>query len=151
MSWSKTKTNKELLWSLVTVYRLPPLSSHSYHTRACGISSVGRLVLFAALSDRHCLRVCCSCSGCLCCCPPCANCCGPFPLHVFSPQLLCQLLQDFPPSSPAAAAAAWIRCGHWSQPGRGCYRRLPLAIFPPLTEYGLAIWSGTSLPYLVLL
>ena len=31
-SWSKTKTNKELLWSLVTVCRLPPLSSQLPHT-----------------------------------------------------------------------------------------------------------------------
>ena len=110
--------------------RLPPLSSHSYPTWACGISSVRHLVPFAALSDRHCLRVrvCCCCSGCFRCCPLCADCCSRFPLHVFCPQLLCQLLQDFPPGSPAAGAP-WIRCGHWSQPGRGFYRRPPLAIF----------------------
>ena len=39
------------------------------HT-ACGISSVRRLVPFAALSDRHCLSVCCCCGGCFRCCPP---------------------------------------------------------------------------------
>ena len=58
------------------MHRLPPLSSHIYHTQACGISSVRCFVQFAALSDRHCLR----CHGCFCCCPPCANCCtAPFP------------------------------------------------------------------------
>ena len=53
-----------------------------------------------------------------------------FPLHVFCPQLLCQLLQDFPPGSPAAGAP-WIKCGHLSQPGQGCYRRPPPDIFRP--------------------
>ena len=67
----------------------------------------------------------------------------------FCPQLLCQLLQDFPPGSPAAAAP-WMRCRHWSLPGRGCYRRHWKSSVLPLTEYALAIWSGTSSPYLVL-
>ena len=40
----------------------------------------------------------------------------------FKKLLLCQLLQEFPPGSPAAGAP-WIRCRHWSQPGRGCHRR----------------------------
>ena len=140
-SWSQTK--EALLWSLVTVCRLPPLFSYSHHTLACGVSSVQCLVLFAALLDRYCLQFCvccCCCSGCFRCCPPCANCHGRFPLHVFCPQLLCQLLQDFPPGSPASGAP-WMRCGHWFQPGWGRYRRLPLAIFPALTEYGLTIWS----------
>ena len=128
------------------------LSSHSYNTRARGISSVWRLFPFAALSNRHRLRLhdCCCSGGWFRCCPPCADCRGHFPLHVFCPQLLCQLLQDFPPGSPAAAAP-WIRCGHWSQPGRGCYRRHWPSSVPPLTEYALAIWSGTSSPYFVLL
>ena len=121
-SWPKTKTKKEPLWSLLTVYRLPPLSLHSYHTQACGII---KCLTFAALSD--CLRVCCCCSGFFHYCPPCADCRSSFPLHVFCPQL-CQLLQDFPPGSPAAGAP-WIRCGHWSQPGRECYSRPPLATF----------------------
>ena len=130
-SWKRAdQTKKELFLSLVTVYSDYLRSPHSYHTQACGISSVRGLVPFALISDRHCLclRVCCCCGGCFHCCPPCADCRGRFPLHVFCPQLLCQLLQDFPPGSPAAGAP-WIRCGHWSQPGRGFYRRPPLAIF----------------------
>ena len=106
----------------------PLVLLHSYHTWACGVSTVWRLVPFAALSDCLRLRTCCCCGGCLRCCPPCADCRGRFPLHVFCPQLLCQLLQDFPPGSPAAGAL-WIRCGHWSQPGRGCYRSPLLAVF----------------------
>ena len=100
----------------------PLVLLHSYHTQAYGISSVWCLVLFAALSDRHSLRL----HVCCCCCPHCADCHGRFPLHLFCPQLLCQLLQDFPQGSPAAGAS-WIRCGHWSQLGRGCYRRPLLA------------------------
>ena len=129
-------TNKSLKGADLKQKRVVVITGHSLQitsallTRACGISSVRCLVLFAALSDQHCLRlhVCCCCGLCFRCCPPCAACRSRFPLHVFSPQLLCQLLQDFPPSSPAAGAS-WIRCEHWSQPGRGCYRRLPLTTF----------------------
>ena len=55
MSWYKTKQAKSRCdhWSQPADYLRSP---HSYHTRACGISSVRCLVLFAALSDRHCLR-----------------------------------------------------------------------------------------------
>ena len=77
-SWSKAKTKSRCDHSGHSLGRLPPLSSHSYHTRACGISSVWRLVPFAALLDRHCLRVCCCCGACFRCCPPCADCHGPF-------------------------------------------------------------------------
>ena len=71
-----------------------------------------RFVPFTALSERHCLHVsvCCCCGFCFRCCPPCADCCGPFPLHVFCPQLFYKLLQDFTLGSPAAGAP-WIRCG----------------------------------------
>ena len=69
---------------------------------------------------------------------------------------LCRLPQPLyppciPPSAPLPAAAGhssgpsyswcapWIKCGHWSQPGRGCYRRPPLAIFV------YRLWRSTPL------
>ena len=151
-SWKRADLKQKQRAVITGHSQITPASSHSYHTRACGISNVRSLVPFAALSDRHWLhvRVCCCSGGWFRHCPPCAACHGLFALHVFCPQLLCQLLQDFPLGSPAAGAP-WIRCGHWSQPGRGCYRRHWPSSVPSLMEYTLAIWSGTSSPYFVLL
>ena len=36
---------------------------------------------------------------------------------------------------PCCCCTPWIRCRHWSLPGRGCYRRLPLAIFAYRTAF----------------
>ena len=75
-------------------------SPHSYHTRLVAFQVSGvwfRLVPFAALSDRHRLRVrvCCCSGGWFRCCPACAACSGSFPLHVFCPQLLCSCCRTF--------------------------------------------------------
>ena len=84
-----------------TDYLHSPCTVTTHGLVACQVSDV----LFCLQLLRYCLglRVCC-CNGCSRCCPPCADRRGPFPLHVFCPQLLCQLLEEFLPGFPATGA-----------------------------------------------